>query len=413
MPFLVRMPKLSPTMESGILTAWCLSLGSKVKQGQVIAEIETDKAIMEVEALEEGELAYMKEAGKEMEVNSIIGCILKADETPPSSWEDYISSIEGKNHISPEETEKKKTPISEPYKGDNISERIVASPLAKRLAQQNGVNLESLSGSGPKGRIVEADVLSFLNVGEISSKNTFEEKIQIQNETSIIKKGFEKIAITPMRKVIAERLTASKQQAPHIYLEKRIKMDNLENLKKEIEKNFEFKVSLSPFFIKAIAKSLINFPKMNRSWAGDAIIQNFDANISVAVALDEGLVTPIIENADQKGIRQIAEELKELAQKAKQGKLRKEQMQGGSFSLSNLGMFGIDAFQAILNPPQAGILAVGASNIEPVFVENSFQPKKIMRAVLSCDHRVVDGSDAAKFLSIFAAYIENPGGMLL
>jgi pyruvate dehydrogenase E2 component (dihydrolipoamide acetyltransferase) len=400
----IRMPKLSPTMETGILTRWCVKEGDLVKESQLLAEIETDKAIMEVESLNDGTVGFLKQAGLELPVNSIIGCILEQNESAPENWDSFIKDNDVESAVAKpseiEESPKKDLAVEE---GDK--KRVFASPLAKKIAAQSKLDLNLLSGTGPRGRVVKADVeaaISKENVSILKSGKAHEDS----NDS------FE-VPLTKMRKVIAERLTQSKQQIPHMYLKKSIKIDSLESFKASMLNVFDKKISLTPFIIRAIGCALRDNPIMNRTWENGKIIQHNSVNISVAIGFDGGLVTPVIRVADKKGIFDIAQELKDLAQRAKDGKIRLDEMQGGTFSLSNLGMFAIDSFVAILNPPQVGILAVGATQTMAIWKNNTWVPEKIMEITLSCDHRVLDGVDAAKFMVSLANYLEHPEGMLI
>lgn len=404
---IIKMPKLSPTMESGILTTWCAKLGDKITPGKIVAEIETDKAIMEVEATESGTLAYIAQIGKELPVNTIIACLLKDGETAPESWEKYIEELSGISNIQKSETIKSVDPSPQISNESILSTssnkleektlRIFASPLAKRIAQVKQIDLHTVTGSGPRGRIVKND-LENLNTS-ICTKKT--------NTT----KTSHEIPFTTMRKVIAEKLTKAKNEIPHVYIQKTINMDALERVKENFIKTFDFKISLTPFFIRAIALALKENPAMNRSLENGKLMQHYSSHISVAVAIEGGLVTPVIRNAEQKNIKEIALELKNLSEKAKNGKLRLEEMQGGTFSISNLGMFGIDSFQAVINPPQAGILAIGGTKTEAHFENNVWVPKQVIKVTLSSDHRVLDGAESAMFLNSFAKFIECPEGM--
>lgn len=432
MAIAIKMPKLSPTMETGILSAWLVEIGKKVKAGDVIAEIETDKAIMEVEALEDGEIGYLADVvKKETPVNCVIGYILQAGDKAPASW---IEQLEKDNaafglHASGSNTSSKaEEKVAQKHDMNNdikpetkqaqaashsavqpviINNNYKASPLAKKIASQKGIDLSRVVGSGPNGRIVKCD-LEHVSNQMLVSANT--------KPANFVGKSYE-VPMTNMRKIIAERLTKAKQEIPHIYLQKKIGMDAIESVKQTLLEKFNTKVSMTPFFIKATAMALNDNPVMNRSFETNGgqgkIIQHESCNINIAIAIENGLVTPVIVNADIKSIREIAQELNALSKAAKENKLKLDQLQGGTFSITNLGMFGIESFEAILNPPQVGILAVAATSVEAFFDGQNFVPRKVMKCTLSCDHRVVDGADAAKFLNSFASYIESPEGMLL
>jgi len=428
MAIAIKMPKLSPTMETGILSVWLVEVGKKVKAGDVIAEIETDKAIMEVEALEDGEIAYLADVEKkETPVNCVIGYIIQAGQKAPASWSEQLekdnaafgqsSSTAKPAHQAEEKVLEKPSANIEVSPEIKQTQQLVqpavvnnnykASPLAKKIAEQKGIDLSRVVGSGPNGRIVKCD-LEHVSNQMLVSANT--------KPANFVGKSYE-VAMTNMRKIIAERLTKAKREIPHIYLQKKIGMDAIESVKQTLLEKFNTKVSMTPFFIKATAMALNDNPVMNRSFevhgGQGKIIQHESCNINIAIAIDNGLVTPVIVNADIKSIREIAQELNTLSKLAKENKLKLDQLQGGTFSISNLGMFGIESFEAILNPPQVGILAVAATSVEAFFDGQNFVPRKVMKCTLSCDHRVVDGADAAKFLNSFASYIENPEGMLL
>lgn len=410
-PKAIKMPKLSPTMETGIFGNWFVKVGDIVKAGQVIGEIETDKAIMEVESLEDGTIGYLADcAQKELPVNAVIGYILLKGQKAPESWDVLIAqddpNLAKANTPTPQNTEAEKVAeTKETTAKENIllldQSRIYASPLAKKIASQKGIDLGQVVGTGPRGRIIKADLENMQSLGKQSKG------------TQTIQEGSYEIPLTPMRKAIAEKLTKSKQEIPHFYLEKKIYIGKLEETKNSLLHKFNLKVSLTPFLIKATALALKDNPVLNRTFENGKIIQHNHYSISIAIAVDEGLVVPVIANADKKGIKEIAEELADFASMAKASKLRLEHMQGGTFSISNLGMFGVDFFEAIINPPQVGILAVAGSNVDAVFEGGLFVPRKNIRFSLSCDHRVVDGADAAKFLLSLTGYIENPEGMMI
>lgn len=406
MAIAIKMPKLSPTMETGVLSSWLVKEGDTIKVGDVIGEIETDKAIMEIEALDAGTIAFLGDvAQKEVPINSVIGYILKDGEKAADSWE---AQMESDNAVFNKNKPIATVKIEEPKIESKISissitdhGRLKASPLAKKIASQNNIDLNLIKGSGPDGRIVKADL------------ENVETKMNIASNNGKSDLASHEVAMTGMRKIIAQRLTAAKQEIPHIYLQKKICMDNMEKAKNNLLEKFDFKVSMTPFFIKATALALKDNPILNRSFENGKIIQHNNYNINIAIAVENGLVVPVIKHADSKNMKEIANELKNLSNTAKEGRLTPEQSAGGTFSISNLGMFGTDSFQAILNPPQVGILAVAATGIEAVFENGNFVPKRIMKCTLSADHRVVDGADAAKFLNSLASYIENPEGMLL
>jgi pyruvate dehydrogenase E2 component (dihydrolipoamide acetyltransferase) len=404
MPIKILMPALSPTMTEGNLAKWIKKEGDRVKSGDILAEIETDKATMEIESIDEGILAkiIIPEGSQNVQVNSMIAIILEDDEKDVN-LEDFIkqnaTSIISQDHIEEPKEEDVKV-FHEDIKSEisNIG-KIFASPLAKRIARDNNIDLSSIKGSGPYGRVLKDDVLSF------KPKQASGEILRNNNLYNVV-------PITNIRKIIAKKLCESKQEVPHFYLALDCNLDklmdfrnDLNNLATEINK---YKISVNDFVIKASAKALKKVPEANSSWNDNGIMQYNNIDISVAVAIEGGLVTPIIHNADQKTIIQISDEMKMLAKKAKDGKLAPHEFQGGGFSISNLGMYGISNFNAIINPPQSCILAVGAGIDKPVIINGEISISKIMTVTLSCDHRVVDGAVGAKLLNAFKDYIENP-----
>ena len=440
----ILMPALSPTMEEGTLSKWLVKVGDKVSPGDLIAEIETDKATMEVESIYEGTIGKLlaKEGTEGIKVNSIIGIILEEGEnedeldlniTKDKKDEDMpiidVKSKENENKLSKERDEKKITSsnnediylntsiqskdnsnyneLTESNVYENKKKRVFSSPLARRIATKRGLDLLSIKGTGPHGRIVKRDV-----------ENIEETKIPYKSITSQIEdqeEEFRLVKNSNMRKTIAERLVKSKHDAPHFYETIDCNIDKLLACRSDInqELSIESKISLNDFIIKAAGMCLIKVPETNVSWENESTRFYNTANISIAVALDDGLITPIIKNVEKKGVLTIANEVKVLVQKAKDGKLTHEEYNGGSFSISNLGMYGIKNFTAVINPPQGAILAVGAGEKRPVVIDNKLDIATMMSVTLSCDHRVIDGVVGAKFLSYFKKVIENPSLMIL
>lgn len=407
MPIEILMPALSPTMKEGNLAKWVKKEGDKIKAGDVIAEIETDKATMEVEAVDEGTLGkiLVAEGTENVPVNSCIALILDKGEDK-KSLENYAAKTVD---IAPEKEEKVVVAPAVLHHQLAVSSQqqsvFKASPLAKRIAKEEGVSLLGISGSGPHGRIIKEDVLDFINsggnrAGEI--RRNPQEFLAVKNNN--------------IRKVIARRLLESKQNVPHFYLSCELKIDKLQELRaalNEVASQDEkgtpaYKVSVNDLIIKATAMALKKVPEANSSWTDDAILLYNNIDISMAVAIDGGLITPIIKNADQKTIQAISKESKELAKKARDGKLQPEEFQGGSFSISNLGMFGIDNFAAIVNPPQSCILAVARAVEKPVVEHGQIKIAHMMNVTLSSDHRSVDGAVGAEFLKALRHYIEHP-----
>jgi pyruvate dehydrogenase E2 component (dihydrolipoamide acetyltransferase) len=405
----ILMPALSPTMTDGNLAKWYKNEGDKVKPGEVIAEIETDKATMEVEAVDEGILAkiLVKAGANGVLVGEAIALVIE-EEDDKSLLETY--QIKGKESVTEEKAVldkiiDKQEVISEKIADRSNSQRIFASPLAKRIAEQNSVDLSKISGSGPHGRIIKNDV--------ISAKTS-----SIPQTSRVITSSggaYDLEPVSNMRKVIARRLLESKQTVPHFYLNIDCNLDRLLNVREEVNLGAEKdkKISVNDFIIKASSMALQEVSEVNSSWSDEGIMKYRDVDISVAVAINGGLVTPIIRNANLKKISEISAEMKELATKAKDGKLKPEEYQGGGFSISNLGMFGIKSFSAIINPPQSSILAVGAGNKVPIVVGDQIKISTVAEFTLSCDHRVVDGAVGARFLAALKEYIENPLKMLV
>ena len=413
MPIEILMPALSPTMKEGNLAKWVKKEGDKIKAGEVIAEIETDKATMEVEAVDEGFLGkiLVNEGTENVAVNSCIALILE-DGEDKKALENYVSKAAPTAAAAPKAEEKKEEKtvahapaIQQNQSSASFSSHVKASPLAKRIAKDEGVTLSQINGSGPHGRIIKEDVLGFINSGG-AAKGVVRRNPQ---ETYAVKNN-------NMRKVIAKRLLESKQTVPHFYLSCEFNISKLQELRLALNEvaphdengNPTYKISVNDLIIKAVAMSLKKVPEANSSWTDDAVLIYNNIDISMAVAIDGGLITPIIKNADQKTIQAISTETKQLAKKARDGKLQPEEFQGGSFSISNLGMFGIDNFSAIVNPPQSCILAVARAVDKPIVDHGQIKIASMMNVTLSSDHRSVDGSVGAEFLKALRRYIEHP-----
>jgi pyruvate dehydrogenase E2 component (dihydrolipoamide acetyltransferase) len=401
-PIEILMPALSPTMLEGNLAKWLKKEGDKVKPGDVIAEIETDKATMEVEAVDEGIMGkILVSAGSQnVPVNNLIALLLEEGEAV-----EVLVNYKAKaaiNTTPPVATIA--TPIAiiaTPITLHNNEVRVKASPLAKRIALNERVDLSRITGTGPHGRIVKEDVLNAKSNHKSISLHRDEQEYKIITNNNI-------------RRVIAKRLVESKQTIPHFYLSIECNIDKLLYLREEINIDAQgFKVSINDLVIKAVSMALAEVPEANASWTEEAILQYNNVDISVAVAIDGGLITPIIRNANQKSVIDISNEMKTLAKKARENSLRPEEFQGGGFSISNLGMYGIKQFQAIVNPPQSCIMAVGTSNKRPVVINDQITIATIMDISISCDHRVVDGAVGAKFLSSFKKFIEHPIRMII
>lgn len=421
MPISILMPALSPTMTEGTLAKWLKKEGDVVKAGNVIAEIETDKATMEVEAVDEGILTkILVPAGTgAVKVNALIAILLEEGED--ASGVDAFIAKHGSENLADPVTPVSSSPAvnapkSSPQSATSISsskenvQRVFASPLARRLASERGLDLSGIKGSGPRGRIIRADVEAAGTSG--SQQRTPLPQI---NYSADGMPSYRAEPVSGMRKVIAQRLTESKQTIPHFYLTVEIEMDALLALREAFNKaQQDVKVSINDMLIKAIGLALKQVPEANASWAGTEMRFYDAADVSVAVAVPGGLVTPVVRQADNRSLTDISREMKRLAEAARAGKLKPEEWQGGTFTLSNLGMFGIQEFGAIINPPQAGILAVGTSTRCPVVREgDSIEIATLMRATLSADHRVVDGAVGAKWLSVLREVIENPLKLIL
>ncbi len=417
MPIEILMPALSPTMTEGKLAKWVKNEGDKVEPGDVIAEIETDKATMEVEAVEEGRIGKILIAGNTdgVAVNTPIAILLEEGESV-----DDIQNM--KTSDMPEPDNKKEevaspkietaTTISTPQrKTDNrqltSGNRVFASPLARRMAADKGLNLSQINGSGPHGRVVKHDVEHAKPQG---AQKTASSGPNAQAMADMLGMAYTVEPVTKMREVIAGRLTESKQTVPHFYLTVECRIDALNDARKNVNENAggKYKLSVNDFVIKATAMALQDVPQANSSWSDDVIINYENSDVSVAVATPNGLITPIIKEAEHKSLPSISVEMKELAKKARDGKLAPHEFQGGTCSVSNLGMFGISEFSAIINPPQACIIAVGAGVEKPIVKDGRIEIGTTMKATLSCDHRVVDGAVGAQFLQAFQKYIENP-----
>jgi pyruvate dehydrogenase E2 component (dihydrolipoamide acetyltransferase) len=397
----VRMPKLSDTMTEGVVAEWHKKIGDTVKTGDLLAEIETDKATMEFEAYQEGTLLHIGvEKGQAAPVDSILAILgkkgedfkaLLTEEAPSTAPEETPEAP----IAAPEAPTKETTPVQTTVS----DERIKVSPLARKMAKEKGVDLAGITGSGDGGRIVKRDIDNYVPT---SVKSRF-----------VGKESFSEVPVSQMRKTIAARLAESKFTAPHFYLTIDVDMDAAISARKAINEETEVKISYNDMVIKAAALALRKHPAVNSSWLGDKIRFNQHIHIGVAVAVPEGLLVPVVRFADGKPLSQIGEEVRQYAQKAKDKKLQPQDWEGNTFTISNLGMFGIEEFTAIINPPDACIMAVGGIRQEPVVKEGYVVPGHRMKVTLSCDHRVVDGATGAAFLQTFKRYLESPVIMLL
>ena len=415
----ILMPALSPTMEEGTLAKWLVSEGDVVQSGDLLAEIETDKATMEFEAVDEGVIGKLlvAEGTANVKVNSAIAILLEEGDADNATVASSAPVGMAPEVVAP--TVKIVVPTV-PLATNSI--RIFASPLARRIASDSGLDLTEITGSGPKGRIVKADVSiaagkSFSLTAPITTPT-----MPVVANTAAVEalyegREFKTVPLDGMRRVIAARLTEAKQTIPHFYLRRDIHLDNLMKVRSEINKSLDargIKISVNDFIIKACALGLQKVPAANAVWAGDRILQMAASDISVAVAIEGGLFTPVLLDADRKTLSQLAVQMKDLAERARDRKLAPHEYQGGSFSISNLGMMGIDNFDAVINPPQGAILAVGAGKKRAVVLDDgSLSVATVMSVTMSVDHRVIDGALGAELLDEIVKNLENPLFMLV
>jgi pyruvate dehydrogenase E2 component (dihydrolipoamide acetyltransferase) len=423
MPVTITMPALSPTMTEGRIARWFKAEGEEVIAGDVLAEIETDKATMELEAIDDGILGKILIPGDTdgVAVNTPIAIVLEEGEdasamegisTAPVAPTPAPAPAVQPAQVTSAASAPAVAPVLTAAAAPSDGQRIIASPLARRIAADSGLDLSLITGSGPRGRIVKADVLAQQGTAKSAPAIPAAPAAAVAIPPTSVEPT--EIPLTSMRKTIAKRLVAAKQDIPHIYLTVECELDALLALRKQAnERREDVKVSVNDFIIKASALALKDVPAVNASWTDTAMIQYNSIDISVAVAIEGGLITPIVRNADVKGLAAISSEVKELAGRAKEGKLMPEEYQGGGFSISNLGMFGIKEFSAIINPPQSAILAVGAGEQRPIVKNGALAIATVMSCTMSCDHRVVDGALGAQWLAAFKGYIEDPLGMLL
>ncbi|MEL7197145.1 MAG: 2-oxo acid dehydrogenase subunit E2 [Pseudomonadota bacterium] len=479
MPIELKMPALSPTMEEGTLAKWLVKAGDTIQSGDIMAEIETDKATMEFEAVDEGVLAsvLIEEGTENVKVGTVIAMLAEDGEdleavtsAPASSGSESdpkdtpapanaaakdgpaasptarklaeangidLTQIDGtgpKGKITKGDVEsaigsggggtavpapKNNTPAAQQSTGESENGRIIASPLAKRIASQKGIDLAAVSGTGPNGRIVKADIENFEPASApAATKTETAAAPTAAPRISVPEHGvpFEEEKVSGVRKVIARRLTESKQTVPHYYLTMDIRLDPLLDLRKQLNASLEpdgIKLSVNDLLIKALARALIRVPQCNVSFHGDTMRRYTRADISVAVAAPSGLITPVITEADTKSLAVISAEMKALAGKAREGKLLPHEYQGGTASLSNLGMFGIKQFDAVINPPQGMILAVGAGQQQPYVVDGEIKPATVLHASGSFDHRAIDGAEGAQLMEALKQLCENPMGLVV
>ncbi len=424
MPTPIKMPALSPTMEEGTLAKWLVKPGDTVSAGDIMAEIETDKATMEFEAVDEGTIVSIavEEGAEGVKVGTIIAMLAEEGEDVSEA----ADAAPAPAKASPEpkaDAKAAQAPAAAPAPAPKASapkpagDRVIASPLAKRIAEQQGIDLSGIKGSGPNGRIVKADVEGAApGAAPAKTEAAAPTPAKPAQQGGDLDAPYEAQKLNNVRKVIARRLTEAKQTIPHIYLTVDVRLDALLKLRGELNKSLEadgVKLSVNDLLIKALARALQRVPSCNVSFQGDELFQYSREDISVAVAAPSGLITPIIRDAGRKGLAQISTEMKELAGKAKDGKLQPHEFQGGTASLSNLGMFGTKQFDAVINPPQAMILAVGAGEQRPWVIDGALGVATVMSATGSFDHRAIDGADGAQLMEAFKQLCENPMGLVV
>lgn len=423
----VLMPRLSDTMTEGVIAGWNKKVGDAVKKGDVLAEIETDKATMELESYKNGTLLYQgAQKGEKIQVNDLL-CII--GEEGKVDVDAIVAAVKGGGAVpaategkspeaSGEKTEKEAAPAAEEATetasgSADANGRVKASPLARRLAADKGIDLAKVQGSGDNGRIVKSDIDNYTPQQAAAASGAPAAKSSGAPAAPAGQVSFDEVPVSQMRKVIAKRLSESLFTAPHFYVTMVIDMDAAVAARARINENAKVKISFNDIVLKACAIALKKHPAINSSWLGDKIRVNHHVNIGVAVAVEEGLLVPVIRFADTKGLAQIAGEVKELAQKAKDKKLQPSEWEGNTFTISNLGMFGVDEFTAIINSPDACILAVGGISQVPVVKNGEIVPGNQMKVTLSCDHRVVDGATGAAFLQTLKSLLEEPLRMLV
>ena len=424
---IIRMPKMSDTMEEGVIATWLKKVGDDVKSGDILAEVETDKATMELESYDDGTLLHIGvKDGDSVPVDGVIAIIGEKDENvksileelndnPSVDKEDIKSNdIEEETDINKKNTE---TPVAKvaPEEDEVLEDssnntdlsdsRVKASPLAKKLADEKGISLLNIKGSGDGGRIVKQDIENYSDIKPLESES---KKQEITLPTIYSEESYEEIPVSQMRKTISKRLAESKFSAPHFYLTMEINMDNCIDGRKKINETSEIKISFNDIILKACAVALRKHPMVNASFLTDKIRVNNHVHIGVAVAVDEGLLVPVIKFADNKSLSHISTEVKMLANKAKNKQLQPSEWEGNTFTISNLGMFGIDEFTAIINPNDSCILAVGGIKNTPIIKNGEIVPGNVMKVTLSCDHRIVDGALGASFLQTLKELIEDP-----
>ncbi len=422
---IIRMPRMSDTMEEGNLVGWLKKEGETVEAGETLAEVETDKATMELDSYFDGVLLHIAIKEGTVPINGIIAVIgekgedwkaalAAADEGTPSAASPEPAKEAAPAPSAPEQVAANPAPVqNEPAPVASNDSRVKASPLAKSMAKEKGIDLATVDGSGENGRVIKRDIENYKASPASAPASEPAAPSVMPFTMNGTGDNFEDVAVSQMRKVIARRLGESKFGAPHFYLTVEINMGKAVKTRAKLNEISPVKLSYNDLVVKAAAVSLRQHPTINSSWMGDKIRINKNINIGVAVAVEEGLLVPVINHADMKSLSQINVEVKELAGKAKIKKLQPDEMSGNTFTISNLGMFGIEEFTAIINPPDACILAVGGINDKAIVKNGKVVAGKIMKVTLSCDHRVVDGASGAKFLNTFKQILEDPIGMLV
>ncbi len=419
---IIKMPRLSDTMEEGNIIAWHKKEGEKIEPGDLLAEIETDKATMDFESLWEGYLLHIAVKEGAVPVEGVIAVIGDKDEdwkaalaaeqsTANSQTEQPAPATQNTEVAASSAAPATPAPVVEAPAATPSEGRIKASPLAKSIAKKAGIDLSAIQGTGDNGRIVKRDVEAFLETRSAEPAAAGAPSVPVFAVPG--EEAYEDKPLSQMRKTIARRLSESKFTAPHFYLTMEIDMDNVVEMRPRLNELSPVKISFNDIVIKAVAVALRQHPAINTSWLGDKIRYNRHVNIGVAVAVDEGLLVPVIRHADMKSLSQINREVKAYAEKARQRKLQPEEMSGNTFTISNLGMFGIEEFTGIINPPDACILAVGAIIGKPVVKNGEIVPGHRMKVTMSCDHRVVDGATGAEFLQTLKGILEEPMRLLV
>ncbi len=410
----IRMPKMSDTMTEGVIVSWLKQVGDDIKSGDILAEVETDKATMELENYVKGTLLHIGiPAGGSVPVDALIAIVGQKGEDISALLAGASTAAAPAAAPVAEEVKKEEVsnaPIETVHATNNNDGRVKASPLAKNIAKEKGIDLSMVQGSGDNGRIIKKDIENFTPASKPASAPAAS---VVSLPQIVAQESYEEVNLSQMRKVIARRLSESKHTAPHFYLTMSINMDKAIAARKQMNEFTDVKISMNDIIIKAVALSLRKNPNVNTSWLGDKIRYNHHIHIGVAVAIEDGLIVPVVKFADNKSIAHISAEVKQLADKAKNKKLQPNEFEGNTFTISNLGMFGIDEFTAIINPPDACILAIGAAK-EAVIVENGqMKVGNVMKVTLSCDHRVVDGAVGSSFLQTLKDLLENPVKMLV